>query len=131
MGGKKITLDVQANYTIDNVKAKMQKKEGELMCYLLNQPLGSECIRTGQQHLVFAGRHLEDKLTLADYDIGHKSTLHLVLYSGLKAWIVQTLPTGRGVDLLIYFHRKCLYLLCILISVALSIHIAVNIIFEG
>lgn len=58
--GETLTLDVEVSTTVDDVKLKLQDKQG---------------IPPDEQRLLFAGRQLKDGTTLCEYGIGMLATL--------------------------------------------------------
>ena len=62
--GRSITVEVDSEDTIGNIKAKIQDREG---------------VKPQEQRLLFQGKQLEDEYTINDYQIVNNSTLHLVI----------------------------------------------------
>jgi len=74
--GKTVSIEVEEDESIEDVKAKIAEKEG---------------IPPEQQRLIFGGQQLQDAKTLGDYDVGDDATLHLVLrLRGGKGLMVVT-----------------------------------------
>ncbi len=87
---KTITVEVELNLTIDELKSRIHEKAG---------------INLGLQRLIFEGTQLEDGRTLAHYNINDSQTIHLRGKFFLKwvgaapLWWIEDVERRRGISL--------------------------------
>lgn len=64
LNGKSVTIECESTDTIDSIKSKIEDKEG---------------VQKNEQRLIFAGKQIDDNVTLEDAGIENLATVHLVL----------------------------------------------------
>ena len=64
LAGVLVTVDIQSNNSVDNLKGQIQQIEG---------------IQPMNQRLIFDGKQLEDGKKLSDYNIQKGANIHLVI----------------------------------------------------
>ncbi|CEJ90728.1 Putative NEDD8 [[Torrubiella] hemipterigena] len=62
--GQEIELDIESDYTVSQIKDKVEEKVG---------------IPPVQQRLIYGGKQMTDDKTAGDYNLSGGDTLHLVL----------------------------------------------------
>lgn len=83
LDGNKLTLDVEPNITIEDVKKQIQRMKG---------------IHPDDQRIIYAGKQTRDEGTLSHYRIDRESTLHVILKLRNTAQppAVAVFPTDDG-----------------------------------
>ena len=79
LNGQTIAFDVEKEYSIVDIKNKIEDRQG---------------IPSNQQRLIFRGKQLEDEKTLQNYSINQDSTLHLIMKHGFDPNLKEVQPTS-------------------------------------